>query len=56
MDRFYFKSDVKSDSVLAATINSLTKSHWVEDFSSPKIKQSFGEQNKKPESIVFFSN
>lgn len=55
MDRFYFKSDVKSDSVLAATINSLTRYHWFEDFSSPEIKQLFGEQNKKAESIVFFS-
>lgn len=55
MDRFYFKSDVKSDSALAATIDSLTKYHWFDDFSSPEIKELFGEQDKKAESIVFFS-
>lgn len=55
MDRFYFESEVKNDSVLTATINSLTKYHWFEDFSSTEIKQLFEEQNAKAESIVFFS-
>jgi hypothetical protein len=55
MDRFYFKSDVQSDSILAHIINSLTKYYWFDDFFSCEIKELFGEQNKKAESILFFS-
>jgi hypothetical protein len=55
IDRFYFKNDVKDDSTMTHTINSLTKYHWFDDFSSLEIKELFGEQNKKTESILFFS-
>ncbi|GEM_PF-6471006 len=55
MDRFYFKSDVKNDSTLIQTIDSLTRYAWFDDFSSPEIKELFGVQNKNAESILFFS-
>lgn len=55
MDRFYFKSDVENDSTLTRTINSLSKYYWFDDFISCEIKELLGEQNKKAESILFFS-
>ena len=56
MDRFWFRSDLlKIYPKELATIDSLQKYEWFDDFRSCVINSLFGNKNRKSKSILFFS-